>query len=115
MCGRVRRFPGQSLITTSSTRLVLDEGSTPYTPTNFMKRQPPSTDVAWEAYYIVVQEEVFTEDGNLGSYYKTQYIIADKNTKEKVSGPYRDYNYARKQARRRYKKLVRNMERALMS
>lgn len=80
-----------------------------------MKRKPPSTDNAWEAYYVVVREENYIDDGDIGSYYDTKFVIVDKNSKEKVSGPYRDYSYARKQARRRYKKLVRNMERALMS
>lgn len=80
-----------------------------------MKRQPPSQDNAWESYYVVAREEAVIEDGDLGSYYDTKYLILDKNSKEKVAGPYRDYSYARKQARRRYKKLVRNMERALMS
>lgn len=55
------------------------------------------------------------EDGDLGSHWDKHSFIVDKNTREKLHGPYRDYAYARKQAKRKYKKVVRNMERLLMS
>lgn len=55
------------------------------------------------------------EDGDLGRTLVTHYYIRDNATQETLYGPYRDYSYAKKQARRKYKKLVRNMERALMS
>jgi len=70
---------------------------------------------AWKAFYSVLEESILVQDGDLGSYYSSQYYIIDVNSKERVYGPYRDLTYARKQARRKYRKLVRNMERAFMS
>lgn len=76
-------------------------------------RNKPSEDVSWKSYYAVVQDRQAVDD--LGYYYDKKYYIVDRNTREKLHGPYRDYTYAKKQARHRYKKVVRNMERLLMS
>ncbi len=66
-------------------------------------------------YYRVVKN--LTEDpvDDYSFEYREQYYIVDIASNEKLYGPYRDYGYAKKQARRKYKKVVRNMERALMS
>lgn len=74
-----------------------------------------SEDVSWKAYYDVEEVHFMVEDGDLGSHWDKHSFIVDKNTREKLHGPYRDYAYARKQAKRKYKKVVRNMERLLMS
>jgi len=67
----------------------------------------------WQTLYKVEMVTERVEDGDLGSYLKHSYQLQDHNGN--VLGIYRDYHYAIKQARRKYKKIVRLMEKSLMS
>ena len=88
---------------------MLDEGSTPYTPTiSTMDKN------AWQSTYRVVRHDPVIEDGDLGTHYGAPiYELQDHDGN--VCGKYRDYSYAIKQGRRKYKKLVKLIERKLMS
>lgn len=64
----------------------------------------------WEEYFEI--KEVFYEDGDFGSRYTYSLII--RATGE-VIGNYRDIMYAKKQARHKYKKISKKIERILLS
>jgi len=67
----------------------------------------------WQTLFEIKQKEERVEDGDLGSYYNITYDLVNVHNDQVVAN-YRDYGYARKQARRRYKKLVRLMEKTFM-
>lgn len=68
----------------------------------------------WETVFEIKQNSAFVEDGDLGSFHKLTYDLVNIHNGEVVAN-YRDYSYAKKQARRRYKKLVKLMEKSFMS
>lgn len=72
---------------------------------------------AWMTHFKIIKECVKSAHATAGYPFSNfeQYYIADAVSNEKIHGPYRDFVYAKKQARRKYRKLVRNMERVLMS
>lgn len=71
-------------------------------------------DEAWKTLFRVDRrdEKVTQTDG--WPMLKTMYVIINIHTEE-VCGTYRDIRYAVKQARRKYKKLIRLMERKFTS
>lgn len=72
------------------------------------------SDEAWKtAFEIKMKHEDF-DDPEFGMMRKSTYDVVNTLTGEVVAN-YRDYSYARKQARRKYKKIVRLMEKSFMS
>ncbi len=72
-----------------------------------------STKDSWQQLYKIEPFHSRVEDGDLGSYLKQEWQL--KTHEGDVVATYRDYGYAIKHARRKYKKLVRLMEKSLMS
>jgi hypothetical protein len=72
------------------------------------------TDVAWKTLFEVRQKETYTYDGDLGSVFHLSYDVINIHNNEPV-GNYRDYKYAVKQAKRKYKKLIKLTEKSFMS
>lgn len=68
---------------------------------------------AWKTVYSIELKSEYVDDGDLSSFYKHVYELKDHYGN--VCGSYRDDNYARKQARRKYKKLIKLLEKSLMS
>ncbi len=83
-------------------------GSTPSTSTKFM------SDDRWKTTFEVVRRTERHEDGDLGSTLNDVYDVINIHSGAVVA-TYREQSYAVKQARRRYKKLVKLMEKSFMS
>ena len=72
------------------------------------------TDDRWKTTFEIKPRGEHIEDGDNGSYYQTLYDVVNIHN-DSVVATYREYGYATKQARRRYKKLVKLMEKSFMS
>lgn len=72
------------------------------------------TDDRWKTTFAVVRKEERVEDGDLGSHFKTSFNIVNIHN-DVLVGNYETESYAIKQARRKYKKLVKLMEKSFMS
>jgi hypothetical protein len=66
----------------------------------------------WQQMYEIKQGEAFVDDGDIGSHYAVIYLLVDKYTGEE-RGRYKTYKYAIKQAKYKYKKFVKLVERNL--
>ena len=73
-----------------------------------------STDVRWKSTFKVVTRSEHVEDGDIGSHYVDHFDVVNIYNNE-VIGTYNTHSYAVKQARRKYKKLVKLMEKSFMT
>lgn len=89
----------RSLYLLLSTRLVSISGSNPDGCTKFM------SDDRWKTMFKVISR--YVDDGDMGSRFLYDVINVYNDN---VVATYREQRYAVKQARRRYKKLVKLME-----
>ncbi len=71
-------------------------------------------DDRWKTTFEVRRKDERVEDGDLGSRFKTTYDVVNIHS-DTVVATYNEHSYAVKQARRRYKKLVKLMEKSFMS
>jgi hypothetical protein len=69
-----------------------------------------ATDETWKAYFEVRAR--WLEDGDNGSRHVFDVVNSSNGS---LVGTYNEESYARKQARRKYKKLVKLMEKSFMS
>ena len=67
----------------------------------------------WETHFRV-EERRRNRDTRFGEVSEPHWVIVNILSGDEI-GEYRDHSYARKQARRKYKKLVRFMEKTFMS
>jgi len=72
------------------------------------------TDIRWKTTFLVKQRTERIEDGDLGSCYRDYFDVINVHN-DQVIGTYNTHSYAVKQARRKYKKLVKLMEKVFMS
>jgi hypothetical protein len=72
------------------------------------------TDDRWKTTFRIKQRTERAVDGDLGTQYKESFDVINIHN-EVVVGSYDTERYAIKQARRRYKKLVKLMEKSFMS
>jgi len=87
---------------------VFGLGSIPSASTKFM------TDDRWKTTFEVKRRTERHEDGDIGSTVQDFYDVVNIHNGT-VVGTYNSHSYAVKQARRRYKKLVKLMEKSFMS
>lgn len=71
-------------------------------------------DEAWKTTFDIVKRTERHEDGDLGSYLYEAWDVVNRHSGH-VEGTYQDYKYAKKQARHKYKLIVRLIEKSFMT
>ena len=72
------------------------------------------SDDTWKTAYDITVRGERIEDGDIGSHFSHHYDVVNRYNGT-VVGTYKEYSYAVKQARRRYKKFVKLLERSFTS